>query len=443
MSWWTPDCSVVFSLISHLPFHFPQKEKQAASEQRPPPGENVCSSKARRVAALDRMCTLQCQGGAVNDRIMARYFRVVSLAFIIGWSVSIITANNDGLTFLSTAEAALHRETIISSTAVGTRILSNNIQRIHKSLHSFRGGGDVFTDEPEEAETAESTTTTTTTTALKRGTRTTGAGASKRRNPSIFASSSPSSGGQFNSYQQWTAAALSGDVLNRQHSTSSKSSKTKVKKNNPMSGRIWARKTDEGLIIKIPTAGDDESIPAQIMLSASPDAFNMAHGNEDDEISTPIIQAKHVVDRIDETSDNDEDVSSSSLSISSQFRPLEGIYGIYNLPCSGPHAVLITESEEVYTSPPTTRKESIASSETPLLQLRRIKSMEIVPLSRNRLETAAQNETISMPTNLQIAEEARQLKLLRNSFKDMIFTFQFQIKKASCMIYHIVCSAHL
>jgi hypothetical protein len=248
----------------------------------------------------------------------------------------------------------------------------------------------VFTDEPEEAETAESTTTTTTS-ALKRGTRTTGAGASKRRNPSIFA---PSSGGQFNSYQQWTAAALSGDVLNRQHSssssTSSKSSKTKVKTNNPMSGRIWARKTDEGLIIKISTAGDDESIPAQIMLSASPDAFNMAHRNEDDEISTPIIQAKHVV----KTSDNDVDVSSSSLSISSQFRPLEGIYGIFNLPCSGPHAVLITESEEVYTSPPTTRKETMHSSETPLLQLRRIKSMEIVPLSRNRLETAAQNETI-------------------------------------------------
>lgn len=270
--------------------------------------------------------------------------------------------------------------------------------------------------------------------AFKRGTRTTGAGASKRRNPSIFSSTTSKSEPPY--YQQWTAAALSGDVLNRQQQQqqqqSTKSSKTKAKYNNhnPMSGRILAKQTHDGLIFRFPASSEDGSI-SQIKLSASP--YTVLNGNEDVETSKPTIQAEHM-NVIDEAGADKDDSASSPLS-TSQFRSLEGIYGIFNLPCSGPHAILITASEEVYTSP----KADKFPAATPLLQLRRIKSLEIVPLARNALH-ASQHETIAitngdeskqqmMPTNLQLAEEARQLKLLRNSFKEHDFYFSVPNKE--------------
>jgi hypothetical protein len=377
----------------------------------------------------------QCQGAAGGDRwwFIAKCVRG-SLFFAIYWSLS-ITANNGSLTLLLSAEAAGHNNEIITPSAANTRTRWVDRKIGTSLLNNIRGGADVLTpdDDSSQRKEVDEETITSSTTAFKRGTRTTGAGASKRHNPSIF-SSEPSY------YQQWTAAALAGDVLNRQ---STKSSKTKVvmkHNNNPMSGRIWARQTDEGLIVKIPTTSCDEdgSNNAQkiIKLSASPYAW--VDGNEDAEIITPTIQAEHV-NIIEEAVDNNNDddiTSSSSLSVTSQFRPLEGVYGIFNLPCSGPHAVLITESEEVYTSP----KANKSSCAIPLLQLRRIKSLEIVPLSRNRLQMPQNNETMMLrsngdeedeskqqrrinPTNLQLAEEARQLKLLRNSFKEHDFYF--------------------
>jgi hypothetical protein len=376
------------------------------------------------------MPAAQCQGAVGGDRLIAKCVRgsiFVSICFAIS-----ITATGS-LTLLLSAEASGHKELLTSS-------IANPRTRLHKqiigaSLLDFRGGADVLTpsdDGSQRKEVEEETITAAaaSTTAFKRGTRTTGAGASKRHNPSIFSSSTKGAKSETSYYQQWTAAALAGDVLNRQ---SKKSSKTKEKQNNPMSGRIWARQTDEGLIVKIPPSCEHGSIAQIIKLSASPYAW--VDRNDDSDMITPTIQAEHV-NIIEETigndaTDKDNDVhTSSSSSSTSQFRPVEGIYGIFNLPCSGPHAVLITESEAVYTSPKTTE----SSSDIPLLQLRRIKSLEIVPLSRNRLRTP-QNETAMignedaskqqplMPTNLQLAEEARQLKLLRNSFKEHDFYF--------------------
>lgn len=274
---------------------------------------------------------------------------------------------------------------------------------------------------------------------LKRGTRITGAGASKRRNPSIFSSPSKSkiASNSKSSYYQWTTAALAGDVLNR-HQQLTKSSKTKEvehSNNNPMSGRIWAKQTDDGLIIKIPVSRDGEEPVALIKLSASP--YATVGGNEvDSDMIIPKIQAT-IIDEPDVIGNG---MSSSSSPQSHHFRPLEGIYGIFNLPCSGPHVVLITESEEVYTAP---RMHEESSSAVPILQLRRIKSLEIVPLKGNIIKRAL-NETTSksidddddvvpnqriIPTNLQLAEEARQLKLLRNSFKEHDFYFSVANKE--------------
>ena len=368
----------------------------------------------------------QCQGSAGGDRRWG-------LLFAIYWSILSITSANDSRTLLVlSAEApAGHNDANARSSRWFNR------QKMHhaaSSLLSYRGGTDVLTPDDDDSQMEETTQTAAISTTLKRGTRTTGAGASKRRNPSIFSSLPPStktkSSEQPSYYQQWTAAALSGDVLNRNSQSNTKSSKT----NNPMSGRIWARQTDEGLIVKFPASCEvNGSITQQIKLSASP-LYAWVDGYEDSEMSLPTIQAEHV-SVIEEAAVDNDDTSSSSSS-TSQFRPLEGIYGIFNLPCSGPHAVLITESEEVYTSP---KASDESSSEIPLLQLRRIKSLEIVPLSRNRMHTppdetssksngdedvsTKQQQRMIMPTNLQLAEEARQLKLLRNSFKEHDFYF--------------------
>ena len=80
---------------------------------------------------------------------------------------------------------------------------------------------------------------------------------------------------------------------------------------------------------------------------------------------------------------------------------LEGIYGVYQLP-SGWHLVLITSSELVYTCS--------------LFQIRKVTSMEIVPLSRKKL-----------PHYQQMCED-RQLSLLRQSFKEHDFYFQISPK---------------
>ena len=201
---------------------------------------------------------------------------------------------------------------------------------------------------------------------LKRGVQTTGAGAS-RRNPSIFSASGK------HDASIWTTSALAGDVLNR----SSKSSKSKSSKVNPMLGKMWGGVTDKGTLV--------------IKLANRDGGYDLIELKESDDQAK--LDARFVSEE-------------PSILI-----PIEGIYGVYNLPFSGPHVVLITESEHVYSSPTT------QTNPNPLLVLRQVKKMEIYPLrhveSTNRLSPPEQP-----------AEELRQLKLLRKSFKehDLYFT---------------------
>ena len=131
----------------------------------------------------------------------------------------------------------------------------NEALRLHL-LHSLIGGGDINDSDavtPGKSKASKASASKNTGTAidfysnqynLMRGTRTTGVGASKRRNPSIFAASD-----SLSTYQTWTAAALAGDVLNRKtNSNCSKRKKKKKKKktkrqqaSNSMTGRLWVR----------------------------------------------------------------------------------------------------------------------------------------------------------------------------------------------------------
>eukprot|EP00956_Cyclotella_meneghiniana_P028676 scaffold67500_cov70-Cyclotella_meneghiniana.AAC.7 len=227
--------------------------------------------------------------------------------------------------------------------------------------------------------------------ATKRGTRTTGAGASKR-NASIFL-------GQNAEPRSWTTAALAGDTLNRQ---------VKQDDGNPMFGRLWAKLSDQGtLLLKIPSDNDEQELYVEL---SEQDNTRIQHEHESVS-SRKSVSVKQITDSVSLNKITDPK--------SDPFIPLEGIYGIYDLPCSGIHAVLITRSEEIYSSP---RRALI---DVPLLELRRINSIEIVPLrskKHHQIESIG-DASIQLPSEEQLVEESRQLRLLRNSFKEHDFIF--------------------
>lgn len=294
---------------------------------------------------------------------------------------------------------------------VGSHNTNQESARLHSLFHIVRAGGDANTDS--ENSSASNTKASKSSpkkyaesvqkkSSSKRGTKTTGAGASKR-NPSIFSV-------QNELPQSWTAAALAGDVLNRQPE---KTAKKIIDDNNPMTGRLWAKLSNRGtLILKIPSDdcnGQSTIIELSEFDQSSPNATK-SYSKFDDEaslMSKPTVRIQYI------PYPEDSAKKSNSASETTSFVPLEGIYGVYSLPCSGPHAVLITESEEVYTSPLST---TYNAGSNPLLELRRIKSLEIVPLLSKQREPPSLFDE-------QMTEEARQLRLLRNSFKEHDFYF--------------------
>ncbi|KAL7503066.1 hypothetical protein ACHAXN_000902 [Cyclotella atomus] len=276
--------------------------------------------------------------------------------------------------------------------------------RLNSLLQIIRAGGDASTHNKQNAKSKASKSSPTkglrAKKSIKRGTRTTGAGASKR-NSSIFSKQTEDAASK-----SWTAAALAGDVLNRR-------STDELEEKNPMIGRLWAKQSDQGtLILKLPPErGNERDIYVELSERNSNSTMPLSelHAGSDStrqRVSIEQITKEATTKRLTE-SKNDP------------FIPLEGIYGIYDLPCSGPHAVLITESEEIYTSPLSTTQ---TAKSVPLLELRRIKSLEIVSL-RSKLHQESESNTSNKSSDDQYAEEARQLRLLRNSFKEHDFYF--------------------
>jgi len=94
---------------------------------------------------------------------------------------------------------------------------------------------------------------------------------------------------------------------------------------------------------------------------------------------------------------------------------IEGIYGVYLLP-SGPHIVLIYDTEEVYTSTRENDKiTNLKNEKVPLFELRKITKMEIVRVPYNGVEGIG---AVPSLTVMQRKEEERQLRLLRASFRE-------------------------
>ena len=163
---------------------------------------------------------------------------------------------------------------------------------------------------------------------------------------------------------------------------------------------------------------DQEGVVQMVSLTAQPDkARKILSADGTASVHASSIDAQIAHDDGDDNMDNVAASASASASAStSDWIPIEGIYGIYSLP-SGPHAVLITRSEEAYSSPPVRpRKESDGGVDNsplqPLLRFRRIVSMEIVRVPTKSGSTLPE---ISPP---QRKSEERQLRLLRRSFRE-------------------------
>ena len=113
--------------------------------------------------------------------------------------------------------------------------------------------------------------------------------------------------------------------------------------------------------------------------------------------------------------------------LSEEWIPIEGLYGVYNLP-SGSYLVLITDSEAVYESPKIIQAtETSPSSSSPLINLRRVKSMEIVklppPTTTTTTTTATDDTIIENHNHYSMEEEKTQFRLLRESFKEHDFYY--------------------
>lgn len=262
----------------------------------------------------------------------------------------------------------------------------------------------------------------------KRGTRTTGAGSHSIRNRSIFAPSPPKQNLDSKSLRKATLAALAGEMTASTATPGSSSGRGGMMMGSGSGGRrqvLHAKLSPNGLLFRMSRIHSKDDDAGQegvqvVSLTAQLDEARKTLNAD----GTASVQASSVDARIvrDDSDDNLDDVAPASASASasaSDWIPIEGIYGIYSLP-SGPHAVLITRSEEAYSSPPVRpRKESDSLlsgvdnfSSQPLLQFRRIVSMEIVRVPTKSKSTLPD---ISIP---QRKSEERQLRLLRRSFRE-------------------------
>jgi len=286
---------------------------------------------------------------------------------------------------------------------------------------------------------------------LKRGTRTTGVGAKSKQNQSIFSTNKKLYTTNKSYYSKLTSSALSGEILNRGKSKDDITKRHRGGGSKSSMG-IWVHQTNSNsLIFKFPRKGKDvyielsESTPSSNSSSSSNNNKKKKKKEKNESGDKSSVRAKYISNSqllaklSSSASPKSSSTVESSIPTTPQFVPIEGIYGIYNLPISGPQLVLITSSEEIYTSPPLVqsqssdlgelgdididinddrdRREGEKRSERPILELRRVKSMEIVSLrSKSKSQQSTEGQLVE--------EEKRQLKLLRKSFKehDLYFT---------------------
>jgi len=188
---------------------------------------------------------------------------------------------------------------------------------------------------------------------------------------------------------------------------------TKHKATNSIESRMFARLTERGQlqfyiprhdkIISLSVSSDDQQLLHQ-------QQQQLQQGNGRDNLSfSPKLDIQFV--------------STKQKDDQHEWLPMDGIYGIYMLP-SGPHLVLITESQEIYridASSSTPAPASTSSTKTmeskQFMNLRKVVAMEIV---RIPYRDGSKRHKRS--------EERRQFGVLRNSLKEHEFYYTAPIE---------------
>lgn len=167
--------------------------------------------------------------------------------------------------------------------------------------------------------------------------------------------------------------------------------------------RLYVQRREHDILFHIETldkkGNDNEADKSRGKISTVSLSYDHQHTASS---SSPCIQARF------------ESIETVNNSIKERI-PIDGIYGVYCLP-SGPHIVLIYQTENVYSSPVQTSDKHAKENRVPLFELKRVSKMEILPLpgkGKKKLVTAMERK-----------EEERQLRLLRESFREhaMYFT---------------------
>ena len=229
------------------------------------------------------------------------------------------------------------------------------------------------------------------------GTRITGVGSQSFRNRSVFANE-----GNSRVSTKATFSALSGDM---QHNSENQSAQASGSSELDGNARSFHVKLSEDALYFSQDNCSNRVVGLTVRKEVGPDG--------------QMLEAKFCGESVLKDTRRSRlralrEANGKSSSSTAKWIPIEGLYGIYNLP-SGPHAVLITESEEAYRSPPARSGQANAAINTtspPLLHLRRIISMEIVRVPRKRGSKAPDMSA------LQRKSEERQLRLLRRSFRE-------------------------
>ena len=192
-------------------------------------------------------------------------------------------------------------------------------------------------------------------------------------------------------------------ILRRQEDSESKAL-------NPIRGRMCARFTQRGeLQLYIPR--HDKIISLSVTSNDQGQLVQEQGRGRDHLIMQPKLDIKFV---------DNSNTPLTQKSDEHEWIPMEGIYGIYMLP-SGPHLVLITDSQEMYrihtssSSPPSTPSSSIQTK--PFMNLRKIVSMEIVRIPYQDGRKRHKN-----------SEERRQFGVLRKSLKEHEFYYTAPIE---------------
>lgn len=273
------------------------------------------------------------------------------------------------------------------------------------------------------------------------GTQLTGAGHHNRRNRSIFDRilETQEGGGSRGRGDHKKSTLATGSTISTmigsQVLISNKLSKSeqllKKRQDNPVKGRIYVKRTQDGSLFF--RTGMGMGMQRVIRLSTEMPLEESSNTDVD-----PIIFANYVIEDQEETEESKTDIDIELQK--NGWIPIEGIYGIYMLP-SGPHLVLITDSEEVYKlhEPPRQLAASAAEPElessvatvtakgapqSTLLNLRRITSMEIVRIPISSSSKRKKHK----PTRH--SEERRQFGVLRRSLKEHEFFYVVPVPPA-------------